>query len=61
MSLVPVQIDEMRASIDVRPPTAPAAAPAAPARSDQAELERLRPLVLRIVREELDRLRRQQG
>jgi hypothetical protein len=58
---MPVQIDEMRTSIDVRPSETPASAPATPSRGGHTELERLRPLVLRIVREELERLRRQQG
>jgi hypothetical protein len=60
---MPVQIGEMRTEVDVRPPEAAAAAtqPAMTRSNDRAELERLRPLVLQILREELDRLRRQQG
>ncbi len=60
---MPVQIGEMRTDIDVRPPEAAAAAPppAMTHGNDRKELERLRPLVLQILREELDRLRRQQG
>jgi len=59
---MPVQIGEMHTDIDVRPPDAAPARPAAMIRgSDRIELERLRPMVLQILREELDRLRRQQG
>ncbi len=59
---MPVQIGDMHADVDVRPPDAAAAPSASLMRSDdRVELERLRPMVLRILREELDRLRRQQG
>jgi hypothetical protein len=60
---MPVQINDMHTDIDVRPPEPAAAVPGAAMTrgSDRTELERLRPLVLRILREELDRLRRQQG
>jgi hypothetical protein len=60
---MPVQIGEMHTEVDVRPPDAAAAAPpAAMTRgNDRMEIERLRPLVLQILREELERLRRQQG
>jgi hypothetical protein len=60
---MPVQINEMHTDIDVRPPDAAAAAPgvAMTRGGERKELERLRPLVLQILREELDRLRRQQG
>jgi hypothetical protein len=59
---MPVQIRDMHTEFDVRPPDAPAAPSAAMTRgNDRNELERLRPLVLQILREELDRLRRQQG
>lgn len=60
---MPVQIGEMHTDVDVRPPE-PAAATPHPAMTrgnDRMEFERLRPLVLQILREELDRLRRQQG
>jgi hypothetical protein len=59
---MPVQIGEMHTEVDVRPPDAAPAPRAAMTRgSDRSEIERLRPLVLQILREELDRLRRQQG
>jgi hypothetical protein len=59
---MPVQIGEMRTEVDVRP-TDPAPSPtgAMASGNDRVELERLRPLILRILSEELDRLRRQQG
>lgn len=63
---MPVQIDHVQASLDIRP-AQPAVAPATGALAsgangvDRAALERLRPIVLLILREELDRLRRQQG
>jgi hypothetical protein len=59
---MPVQIGDFHAEVDVRPPDV-AAAPSAVMTSgnDRVELERLRPMVLQILREELDRLRRQQG
>ena len=58
---MPTQIGEMHTEIDVRPPDAAPAQRAAVAGLARAELERLRPLVLEILRDELDRLRRQQG
>jgi hypothetical protein len=59
---MPVQIGEMHTEVDVRPPDAAPSPPAARARSgERNEIERLRPLVLEILRDELDRLRRQQG
>jgi hypothetical protein len=60
---MPVQIGEMHTEVDVRPPEPASAAARAPMThgNDRMELERLRPLVLQILREELDRLRRQQG
>jgi hypothetical protein len=59
---MPVQIGEMHTDIDVRPPeNAPGPSASMTRGSDRAEIERLRPLVLQILREELDRLRRQQG
>lgn len=59
---MPVQIGEMHTEVDVRPPDATAIPREAMTRgNDRMELERLRPLVLQILREELDRLRRQQG
>lgn len=60
---MPVQINEMHTDVDVRPPDTAAAVPAAAMTpgNERKELERLRPLVLQILREELDRLRRQQG
>jgi hypothetical protein len=59
---MPVQIGEMHTDIDVRPPDpAPGSALPVTRGNERVELERLRPLVLRILREELDRLRRQQG
>jgi hypothetical protein len=59
---MPVQIGEMHTDIDVRPAeSAPGPGGSIIRGSDRAELERLRPLVLQILRDELDRLRRQQG
>jgi len=60
---MPVQIGDMHAEVDLRPPDVAAAPPSAalPSGNDRNELERLRPMVLQILREELDRLRRQQG
>jgi hypothetical protein len=59
---MPVQIGDMHTEVDVRPPDAAAAPlPAMNGGNDRTELERLRPLVLQILREELDQLRRQQG
>jgi hypothetical protein len=63
---MPVQIDHVQASLDIRPPQsgdAPASGMLASGVNgiDRAALERLRPMVLLILREELDRLRRQQG
>jgi hypothetical protein len=59
---MPVQVGDFHAEVDVRPPDTAAAPSTAMTRgNDRAELERLRPLVLQILREELDRLRRQQG
>jgi hypothetical protein len=59
---MPVQVGDFHADVDVRPPDVAAAPAAVMTRGDdRAELERLRPMVLRILREELDRLRRQQG
>lgn len=59
---MPVQIGEMRTEIDVRHTDAASLPPATVASgNDRVELERLRPLVLQILTEELDRLRRQQG
>jgi hypothetical protein len=59
---MPVQIGEMHTDIDVRPPeSAPGPGASMTRGSDRIELERLRPLVLQILRDELDRLRRQQG
>jgi len=52
----------MHTDIDVRQPeSAPGPGASMTRGSDRTELERLRPLVLQILREELDRLRRQQG
>jgi hypothetical protein len=63
---MPVQIDHVQASLDVRPAqsgVAPVAGTLASGANgiDRAALEGLRPIVLLILREELDRLRRQQG
>lgn len=62
---MPVQIDEMQTEVDVRPDdpgTLPGgAAPSGANGPDPMTIERLRPLVLQIIREELERMRRQQG
>lgn len=63
---MPVQINEMKTEMDVRPgehgtnPPGNALTPGASS-PDPVTIERLRPLVLAILREELERLRRQQG
>ena len=58
---MPFRIGEMQTEIEVRPAETAPGPGAAPPRDDFMEIERLRPMVLRILREELDRLRRQQG
>lgn len=60
---MPVRIGEMHTEVDVRPPETAATAPqsAMTRGNDRMEFERIRSLVLQILREELDRLRRQQG
>jgi hypothetical protein len=59
---MPVQIGEIHTDVDVRPLTAPPSPPSARNRSGEGnEMERLRSMVLEILRDELDRLRRQQG
>jgi len=59
---MPVQIAQVHTDVDVQPP--------GPSRNvassglngiDRLTLERLRPLVLQILKEELEQLRRQQG
>jgi hypothetical protein len=54
-----VEINRVETEIDVTPPAPAASVPAAPA--DAGLKERLRPVVLEILREELERLRRRQG
>lgn len=57
-----VHIDHVHADLDIRPPAGGGGGLTSGANGiDHAMLERLRPLVLLILREELDRLRRQQG
>jgi hypothetical protein len=63
---VSVHIDHVQTELDVRPPGYAGSRPGGSLPSvlngiDRAELERIRPMVLLILREELDRLRRQQG
>jgi hypothetical protein len=57
-----VQIDQVHSDVHVQPP--PASTPGTHSGLngiDRTALERLRPLVLQILKEELERLRRQQG
>jgi len=57
-----LQIDQVRSQVDVHPSAAPAQPAAAPIDGvDRATLGRLRPIVLQILKEELEKLRRQQG
>ena len=57
-----VHIDHVQTDLDIRPQTAGSGGLMSGANGiDYAMLERLRPLVLLILREELERLRRQQG
>jgi hypothetical protein len=63
---MPVHIDHVQTDLDVRPPLAGEGLRSGALATgfngiDRAMLERLRPLVLLILQEELDRLRRQQG
>jgi len=63
---MPVHIEHVQTDLDVRPPEAgagPRGGALAPGMNgiDHAMFERLRPLVLLILQEELERLRRQQG
>jgi hypothetical protein len=60
---MPVYIDRVETEMDVLPAAAAATGggPAAPGGADAALKERLRPVVLEILQEELDRLRRKQG
>jgi hypothetical protein len=63
---VPVHIDHVQTELDVRPPQAGEVPRSGALVSgmngiDRIMLERLRPIVLLILQEELDRLRRQQG
>ena len=62
---MPVYIDRVETELDVLPTAAPRAAGAAavpvPGAADPALKERLRPIVMQILQEELDRLRRKQG
>jgi hypothetical protein len=59
---VAVHIDHVQTDLDVRPPAERSGALARGIDGiDRAMVERLRPMVLLILREELDRLRRQQG
>jgi hypothetical protein len=59
---MPVQIDRVDTEIDVLPPAAAGGgSPPLPGATDAALKERLRPIVMQILQEELDRLRRQQG
>jgi hypothetical protein len=57
-----VQIDNVHSEVEVRP----SGSPDIPAKHgmngiDRSMLEQLRPMVLQILKEELERLRRQQG
>jgi hypothetical protein len=56
-----IQINRVDTDIDVAPPAAGAAAASGPGGSDAALKERIRPIVMQILQEELDRLRRKQG
>jgi hypothetical protein len=63
---MPVQIEHVQADLNLQPQgaTEPGSARTTAAGLNginRAEVERLRPMVLLILREELDRLRRQQG
>jgi hypothetical protein len=59
---MPVQIDRVETEIDVLPAAAGAGGGGQlPGATDAALKERLRPIVMQILQEELDRLRRQQG
>jgi hypothetical protein len=59
---VTVQIDHVQTDLDIRPQSAGSGGLTSGANGiDHAMLQRLRPLVLLILREELERLRRQQG
>jgi hypothetical protein len=59
---MPIQINRVDTEIDVLPPAVSGASgTAAVGGSDAALKERLRPIVMQILQEELDRLRRKQG
>jgi hypothetical protein len=63
---VPVHIDHVQTDLDVRPSQGGDGVPSGVLVSgmngtDRGMVEQLRPIVLLILREELDRLRRQQG
>ncbi len=57
-----VQIDQVHTEVEVQP-SGPAGPPVSSGINgiDRSMLERLRPMVLQILNEELERLRRQQG
>ncbi|MGC1723524.1 MAG: hypothetical protein WA746_31475 [Isosphaeraceae bacterium] len=59
---MPVQIDRVHSEVEVQRPS-PASPPASSVMNgiDRSMLEQLRPMVLQILKEELERLRRQQG
>ena len=60
-----VQIDKVDTTVDVIPPPAnPGAERTSPREAggvDREQVEKLRPIVLLVLREELERMRRQQG
>jgi hypothetical protein len=63
LTVMPVHIDRVETEMDVLPAAAagPGGGPPLPGGADAALKERLRPIVLEILQEELDRLRRKQG
>ncbi len=57
-----VQIDKVHSEVEVQPPgSAGKSASSGMNGIDRSMLEKLRPMVLQILKEELERLRRQQG
>ena len=59
---MPVQIDQVHSEVEVqRTGSAAAAVSSGMNGIDRSMLEKLRPMVLQILNEELERLRRQQG